>query len=874
MNSVGSLSPSARTTLTVEEKAFGIFQLPRRKSKGSNDTNSSTTSNDESVSSFSGDDINSGHDSITRNLKDIFRKTASFVSGTKQINTSNNLGPLTCAPLFETSKDHEDKIQVQNTSSCSSLEMLEKNYQEMKSGIWLTKVTRRKKMRYLFTVKDGIISWKDSRYVELDMIKDIRAGEMARNYREEYKISSSYSENWITIVYNVSNKLKALHVIASNHEDFKIFHSCVLNLVSSRRELMKSISVPDDEQFANLHWHANVSNKKEDESKDTLAFEDVKKLCIKFHIYCSNAHLYKYFTMADVNQNGLLNFKEFQLFVKLLKKRHEITKIWSSNIGGKGYMDFLHFFEFLTKTQGEKMNEKVAKRIFRKHVSVENPDALLEDGLLKYLSTQPYLKHIIEDYSQPLNNYFISSSHNTYLLGKQVGGNPTVEGYIQVLQQGCRCIEIDIWDGEDGPAVCHGMLTTSIPLKDVVEAIRKYAFITSPYPLIISLEIHCKRENQNSVMLIFKELLGEMIYIGDHHRELPSPLELKHKVVLKSKMSKNASAPVTGENSLYLSMSSSSSYESELELPEIRSRRKRGMRRLSLSKRVQVIESILLMSAIYGIKFRNFSLPESKTPTHCFSLDEKKFENLCKDENQKLSIDKHDRRHLMRIYPHAFRYKSSNFNPIKFWELGVQMVATNWQTYDLGQQINQAMFQIPFQRNSTWHSGYVLKPEHLLQNVQKTKDISSIYEKEKHKRIAVHIEILSAQLLPKPKESKEKDCSFAPYVCLRFICDKLIRPLHVSNGFAISGSEGSTKYCKDNGFNPVWETGFDITLRDTSFNFLSFTVKSGDVGIATCCLRLDYLKKGYRHIPLYSMEGERFIFSTLFIKIDYNSFTC
>lgn len=110
----------------------------------------------------------------------------------------------------------------------------------------------------------------------------------------------------------------------------------------------------------------------------------------------------------------------------------------------------------------------------------------------------------------PLASYFISTSHNTYLTGNQLYGTASTEAYRGVLRQGCRSIEIDVWDGKASssdkeklerkasntvneladklteelrlqlePRVLHGhTLTKEVSFRDVCRAIGESAFET------------------------------------------------------------------------------------------------------------------------------------------------------------------------------------------------------------------------------------------------------------------------------------------------------------------------------------------------------------------------------------------------------------
>ncbi|KPP73883.1 1-phosphatidylinositol 4,5-bisphosphate phosphodiesterase beta-1-like, partial [Scleropages formosus] len=496
------------------------------------------------------------------------------------------------------------------------------------------------------------------------------------------------------------------------------------------------------------------------------------------------------------------------------------------------------------------------------------------DGFAAYLLSEengvipPEKLDQSEDMSFPLSQYFINSSHNTYLSAGQLAGNSSVEMYRQVLLSGCRCVELDCWKGrtaEEEPVITHGFtMTSEISFKEVIEAIAECAFKTSPFPVILSFENHVDSPKQQAKMAEYcRSIFGDALLIEPLEKyplesgfPLPSPQELMGKILIKNKKSHKPSDGSAKKKLAEQASNACSDTSSVLEpsSPSTGTQSNAGSRWLYYTgtagrEAVATEEMSTLVNYIQPTKFHSFEVSKKISRSYQMSsfVETKALEQLTKTPVEFVEYNKSQ---LSRIYPKGTRVDSSNYMPQVFWNAGCQLVALNFQTIDLPMQLNLGMYEY------NGKSGYRLKPEFMR---RPDKHFDPFTETTVDGIVAntLSVKIISGQFL-----TDKKVGTYAEIDMFGLPVDTRRKAF-------------KTKTSQGNAINPVWDEEpivFKKVVLPTLTSLRIAVFEEGGKFIGHRIIPVSAIRPGYRYIGLRNEKNQSLVLPAIFVYIEVKDY--
>ena len=494
--------------------------------------------------------------------------------------------------------------------------------------------------------------------IEIKYIREIRDDNSPAHQNPQASPEHSF-----TVV--VGEQMKILKLLAPS---FRIKDMWVRGL----RFLMTARSVQDPVKQEQM-WLVECFAKADKNHDDALNKNEIVSLLKSLNV---SEEVAKYMKKQASKQK--LEIDEFISLYKKFSERGELKEIFLRYVSsGSSSMSISELASFFQKEQQQDLTEPELEDIIAR--SEQCPDLKAQKLLSQVGFTimfslpelnirQPKCRTIYQDMTQPLNHYFINSSHNTYLEGHQLYGNSSVQQYIRVLTHRCRCVELDVWDGDDDePVIYHGYtLTSKILFKDALKGIHKHAFKKSEYPVILSLENHCSVKQQVQMAKHLKETFGDTLLLEplpEDGKELPSPEQLKGRVILKGKKLPHDAVEHQLDDS-------DSDEAADLEDEEVQNRVKESKKKRT--KLAQELSDCIVVCQAVSFK----SLEESArkwTFVNMSAFNENKAEKLVKDNGGSPFVQ-HNAFQLSRVYPAGKRTNSSNYDPVPMWMTGCQVV--------------------------------------------------------------------------------------------------------------------------------------------------------------------------------------------------------
>ena len=424
-----------------------------------------------------------------------------------------------------------------------------------------------------------------------------------------------------------------------------------------------------------------------------------------------------------------------------------------------------------------------------------------------------------------------------------------------------------------------------VDLEEVLNTIKSSAFVTSPYPVIINLELQCRSPYQEKAIDLIEKILGKdnILIFPEEMKEdevikLPSPEMLKGRYILKCIRPRYVPNRVHSGNDLILDDYTEPSQSmilhgkenflkgsltqrinqdtiedqksddeiiqenSHTEELKIQGKSDIQFQRMLIAEKL--IKSICLIS---GMKL---DLNKLRYPWEVASILANKFPKFLHENKKESNWLHYTTKRLISVTPHikigdgrVTKYRAMDI--LSIWKLGIQMVGIFRGIKNDTMIINDMLFN-----QGGGRSGYMLKHCRFLYNTY----LRPIIEPPTLLR-RVKIDILSVNQIPNGTERK----NYVLEVVLKGIeCDsETLKFPFESEGF---------KYVfkKDNG--KTWMIDFTITYPLEAVFMISLI--SGDSVICKAAFPAMSIRQGYRIVPFCDPMYKQYAYSKIVAKFE------